>query len=185
MPGFPLQGGLGRYVLNPKPNPETKPPPHANRNPRNRGGGVEGWGGSLSQSIHVCTHTSVQYRNMPDKAGKHFGRGDMKAWLSPNTTAKQVGTDPCLQSVMSVWYSCAYCGCAGWAWGPNPSGKSSGPNPEGSASEQTFKEERRDKIWPWILLALGTGRRGTPITFCRHHLCKNTHCCQRCKGMEP
>ena len=110
MPGFPLQGGLGRYVLNPKPNPETKPPPHANRNPRNRGGGgVEGWGGSLSQSIHVCTHTSVQYRNMPDKAGKHFGRGDMKAWLSPNTTAKQVGTDPCLQSVMSAWYSCAYC----------------------------------------------------------------------------
>ena len=81
MPGFPLQGGLGRYVLNPKPNPETKPPPHANRNPRNRWGGGGGvGGGSLSQSIHLCTHTSVQYRNMPDKAGKHFGRSDiMKA----------------------------------------------------------------------------------------------------------
>ncbi|OLQ07974.1 hypothetical protein AK812_SmicGene8549 [Symbiodinium microadriaticum] len=25
------------------------------------------------------------------EAGKQFGRGDMKAWLSPNTSAKQVG----------------------------------------------------------------------------------------------
>ena len=55
MPGFPLQGGLGRYVLSPKPSPETKPPPHANLNARNRGGGG-GLGGKFEPVYtHVCT----------------------------------------------------------------------------------------------------------------------------------
>ena len=43
MPGFPLQGGLGRYVLNPKPNPETKPP-HTQTATLETGGGG-GWRG--------------------------------------------------------------------------------------------------------------------------------------------
>ena len=34
---FPPAGDLGKYVLLPKPSPETKPPPHANRNPTQPG----------------------------------------------------------------------------------------------------------------------------------------------------
>ena len=43
-PGFSYNLGtsvpLGRYVLNPKPNPETTPPPHFNHNLRNPGKGL-------------------------------------------------------------------------------------------------------------------------------------------------
>ena len=64
MPGFPLVRGLGKYVLNPKPSPETTPPPHANRNPTNRGGRGAGGREGLSRNTPM-------YR--PDKVGKHFG----------------------------------------------------------------------------------------------------------------
>ena len=68
MPGFPCKigdlgetlyawlppsGGLGRYVLNPKPNPETKPPPYAKPQPYEPGGGGRVGREGLSQHKHA------------------------------------------------------------------------------------------------------------------------------------